>query len=78
MKERSLGRKLLAIHNASIYTTVMSKSTENRTASFDSSLHALEQRHRALLAELADLYAFSPSVQWDLTKVGATWSKVPS
>jgi hypothetical protein len=33
----------------------MSKSTKTRTASTHSSLHALEERHRALLLELGDI-----------------------
>ena len=49
------GRKSLVIHDDSIYTIVMSNSTRNDTASIDYSLQQLEQRHRTLLAELADL-----------------------
>lgn len=49
---------MLVIHTVCIYTNGMSNSTtiaRNRTASIDSSLQRLEQRHRALLAELADI-----------------------
>ncbi len=49
---------MLAIHTECIYTSGMKKSTQpSRTisASIESSLQRIEQRHRALLAELADI-----------------------
>ena len=49
----------------------MSTSTRARTASLDSSLQRLEQRHRALLAELADLgLVLRGSIQHRLNRCG--------
>ena len=53
-----LKKKLLVIHTISNYTNGMSKSTTiacDFTVSIESSILELEQRHRALLAELADI-----------------------
>ena len=45
--------------------------TRNRTASIDASLQRLQQRHRALLAELADIgLVLRGSIQQRLTRCG--------
>lgn len=65
------GRKLFAVHAVSIYTLGMLKSTKNCTDSIDSSLQRLEQHHRALLAELADVgLVLRGSIARRLTRCG--------
>lgn len=54
-----------------MYTYGMPKSTKNRTASVDSSLRRLEQRHRALLTQLGDLgLVLRGSIASRLTRCG--------
>ena len=49
----------------------MSKSTKTGTASFDSSMQLLEQRHRALLADLAKLgLVLRGTIEQRLTRCG--------